>query len=81
MVIYVVNDRNKKWIDVVKAVNLDPDSKVLCPECERATLQIEDIHFRQDIHSRPDIRRLERRFTCPNCGAFNSARMTLVDPN
>lgn len=54
----------EKWIEAGKILASDATRKVECPECEKATLEIEDIY---DESNPAEI--IERMIYCPLCEA------------
>jgi hypothetical protein len=68
------SDITKRWIEAGKLIATDSCAKVPCPACQAAALQIEDV--RSEIN--PSL--LERHMLCPQCGAYNSLRLTRPQP-
>lgn len=59
----------QRWLDAAKLIGSDAQEKVLCPKCQDAYLNVFDAYAENDSNL------LERRMTCPSCGAHNAMRM------
>jgi hypothetical protein len=62
--------RFQKWIEIAKALSLDPDSKPLCPACEKSDLQVLDMKVPGSAAT------YERNIWCEACGA----RVAVLQP-
>lgn len=64
------NEITKRWIEAGKNIAINPNTKVLCPVCQKAYLEVKDI---KNINNLSEI---ERLMTCPECGASNALKLT-----
>lgn len=58
-----------RWIEAGKLVAVNPESKVICPVCEKAFLQM------TDVRNEKYFSELERHMVCNECGAYNALRL------
>lgn len=63
-----VSETWKSWVEAGRALGLDPNAKVRCPNCAQADLVVQD----QLVGSG----HWERHMRCPACGAYNSMLKT-----
>jgi Zn finger protein HypA/HybF involved in hydrogenase expression len=54
----------EKWIEAGKILASDATYEVVCPECDKETLKVEDIHNDQN-----PVEIIERMIYCPLCEA------------
>ncbi|XAV88531.1 MAG: hypothetical protein AAHH96_00070 [Candidatus Symbiodolus clandestinus] len=59
----------KKWIDAGKALAINPNYLVPCPNCGKDNLKVHDIRSNDD----PFV--IERFMNCERCRASNSMRL------
>lgn len=59
----------ERWINAGKFLADDPHAQVLCPKCEDALLEVQDVRNPRN----PD--ELERILKCPRCGTTNILRL------
>jgi len=60
--------KRKDWLNAAKILFELPNSKVLCPNCEDAFLDVKDIYF-DELNS--DLGG-ERYITCPKCNKYEA---------
>lgn len=61
--------KTQKWIEAGKIIAQNPNAKVLCPECGKNNLEV------QDIRNENNSSELERIMECPVCKARNILRL------
>lgn len=59
-----MNEKVKKWVDAVKQLTKDPNSKVVCPECDNGFLILTEVPAEQ--HNKVDW-----YLKCDTCGQWN----------
>ncbi|MDR2220536.1 MAG: hypothetical protein LBE24_08170 [Methylobacillus sp.] len=72
-------DTVNPWVKAAIVLSENPTAQVYCPECEKAYLQT------QDKRGGKDLSVIERKISCPSCGACNYLRLVrplgLSDPS
>lgn len=57
----------RKWIESGRILQSDTTVKVLCPECDKGHLIVDDVVIEGD--------RIDRYLICENCGKWNVITM------
>jgi len=64
-----MNEKGKKWIEALKQFHIDPNVKVICPECDKGHLILKTEPFGDD--------KVDWYMICDSCGNYNVATKSL----
>ena len=55
--------RSRKWVEISRILESEPDAKITCPECAESTIEVTDVPFPKQPQ------RIDRYLICPRCTA------------
>jgi len=67
-----MKEKWKKWIDAFEKVHIDPDVKVICPECDMGQLILKK-------EPAPEYKKIDWYLICDNCGKWNVSTASLSE--
>ena len=65
-----MNEKLKRWLDALKEFEINPNAKIICPECNKGILILKDEPIK-------NTNKIDRYIICDSCGKWNVATKSL----
>jgi DNA-directed RNA polymerase subunit RPC12/RpoP len=79
----MISDASRRWIQAATVLSKDPTASVLCPDCGKRDLIVQDIPLKwvgpKALGIEWDTPHIDRLIQCPECGSHNYILMKKLD--